>query len=161
MVKVKKHKRKGHKRVKDGNIEYVKPAIIKPYERKPRPKLTKKTETGILKGKAKKLFDKLLGNDELSQFKEEFKDLDPNNEEYWHRERIFDKIFEALHSSQSNPFENMHFKEYEVSLNTIDDEVIRDFDLTVKGEEVMEESDLRDVIKFIYWRETKENQNNK
>jgi hypothetical protein len=58
MVKVKKHKRKGHKRVKDGKVEYVKPATVSEHTRKdPKPSLNKSKKKEIKKGKAKNLMN--------------------------------------------------------------------------------------------------------
>jgi hypothetical protein len=53
---VKKHKRKGHKRVKDGKVEYVKPATVSEHKReKPKPQISEKKKEEIKKGDSKKL----------------------------------------------------------------------------------------------------------
>jgi 3'-phosphoadenosine 5'-phosphosulfate sulfotransferase (PAPS reductase)/FAD synthetase len=53
---VRKHKRKGHKRVKDGKVEYVKPATISEHKReKPKPQISEEKKKEIKEGKTKKL----------------------------------------------------------------------------------------------------------
>lgn len=69
MGKVRKHKRDGHKRIRNGKIEWVSESEISEHHRKDqRPKLNKQTKMDIIKGKAKKLKDKVkdVFNDELN-----------------------------------------------------------------------------------------------
>jgi hypothetical protein len=67
---VKKHKRKGHKRVKDGKVEYVKPATVSEYKReKPKPQISERKKGEIKEGKARDLLD-----NETKEFLSNFKD---------------------------------------------------------------------------------------